>query len=416
MLAASLFGASATANADDGDWTNWRGPNGTGSVSTGEYPVKWDGTNVTWKISLPGKGGSTPIVLKNRIYLTTPDAGEDAVVAFDLDGKPLWQTKLGGEAQPKHRTLGSSCNSSPVTDGQRLYVLFKSGNFAALALDGKVLWETNLVQQFGPEHLYWDQGSSPVLTRDQVIIVRVHDGDSWIAGFDKTTGELRWREARNYKCPRENNNGYSTPTLFQEHGKNTLLVWGADHLTAHDASNGKLLWSCAGFNPDGTVEWPAIPSPLIVGDLAIVAVGRDDRHQARLHAIRLGGEGDVTETRRVWERDDIGVFVTSPVAYQGRVYLVRHRGEVACINAADGKTLWSDAFPKDKSSYFSSPTIGNGVLYAAREDGVVFAARVGEKFELLGENPMGERVIAAPVPVANRLLIRGDRHLFCIGR
>ena len=124
----------------------------------------------------------------------------------------------------------------------------------------------------------------------------------------------------------------------------------------------------------------------------------------------------MTETRRVWERDDIGVFVTSPVAYQGRVYLVRHRGEVACINAADGKTLWSDAFPKDKSSYFSSPTIGNGVLYAAREDGVVFAARVGEKFELLGENPMGERVIAAPVPVANRLLIRGDRHLFCIGR
>ena len=254
------------------------------------------------------------------------------------------------------------------------------------------------------------------MTDDHVVVARLHGGESWIAGFDKLSGELRWQQPRNYKVPRENDNGYATPLLFQERGQKALLVWGADHLTAHDAANGKLLWSCDGFNPEATGEWPAIASPIIVGNLAIVAVGRDDERQAHLHAIRLGGEGDVTDTHRAWKRDDIGVFVCSPAAYQGRIYLLRHRGEVACLDAADGKTLWSDALPKDKASYFSSPLIANGILYAAREDGVVFAARVAGGLQVLSENPMNERIVASLVPVANRLLIRGDQHLFCVGR
>jgi outer membrane protein assembly factor BamB len=155
---------------------------------------------------------------------------------------------------------------------------------------------------------------------------------------------------------------------------------------------------------------------LIAGDLAIVPVGRDDQHQGQLHAIKIGGVGDVTTTHRAWKRDDVGVFVCSPAEYKGRIYLLRHRGEVACINATDGRTIWNDAFPKDRSSYFSSPVVANGILYAAREDGVVFAARVEGTFKLLSENPMGERIIATPVPAASRLLLRGDKHLFCISR
>jgi outer membrane protein assembly factor BamB len=416
MLVASALCVVASSKGDDEDWSNWRGPNGNGSTSIGDYPVKWDRTNVAWSARLPGKGSSTPIVWKERIYLTAPVEGQDAVLAFDFAGKRLWQTALGAETAPKHRTLGSSCNSSPVTDGQRIYVAFKSGNFAALGMDGKVLWQTNMVQQFGREQLFWDQGSSPVVTDEHVIIARLHGGESWIAGFDKASGELRWRQPRNYKVPSENDNGYATPVLYEEQGRKALLVWGADHLTAHDAANGKLVWSCDAFNPEGTPNWPSIASPLISDNLAIVPVGRDDQHQGQLHAIKLGGTGDVTMTHRAWKRDDMGVFVSSPAAYKGRIYLLRHRGEVACINASDGKTIWNDAFPKDRSSYFASPVIANGILYAAREDGVVFAARVVSKFELLSENPMGERIIATPVPVANRILIRGDQNLFCVSR
>jgi outer membrane protein assembly factor BamB len=413
-LAMLLTWTSRLATADEANWPNWRGPNANGSIASGDYPVKWDTNSVLWRAALPGKGSSTPIVWKERIYLTAPLDGQDAVLAFDFNGQPLWQTKLGPETPPKHRTLGSSCNASPVTDGQSIFVRFKSGNFAALALDGAIRWQTNLVQQFGEEHLFWDQGSSPAVTEQHVVLARMHDGESWIAGFDKATGELRWQQARNYSVPSENDNGYSTPLLLHENGKKELLIWGADHLTAHDAADGKLLWSCDGFNPQGTENWPAIATPLIVGDLAIVPVGRDDRHQAHLYAVRLGGTGDVTKTHLAWKRDDVGVFVCSPAEYKNRIYLLRHRGEIACLDSANGQTLWNAAFAKDKSSYFSSPVVANGTLYAAREDGTVFAARVEDKFELLGENPMGERIIASPVPVANCLLLRGDRHLFCI--
>jgi outer membrane protein assembly factor BamB len=154
---------------------------------------------------------------------------------------------------------------------------------------------------------------------------------------------------------------------------------------------------------------------VIRDNVVVVPVGRDDRaNQARLHAVRLGGAGDVTGTHRVWQRDDLGVFCSSPVEYRGRIYLLRHRGGVVCVDPATGNTLWADAFPRASSSFYSSPIVANGILYAAREDGTVFTARVDERFELLGENAMGERVIASPIPMGDGVLIRSDRTLFYI--
>jgi outer membrane protein assembly factor BamB len=408
LVAFLAFSTAARANEA---WPNWRGPNFNGSVATGKYPVKLD--NVLWKVTLPGKGTSVPAVHEERIYVTCPADGEDAVLAFDFAGKEVWQRRLGPADPPKHRTLASSSNASPVTDGKHLYVYFKSGTFAALKPDGTVLWKQNLVEQFGRDQLFWDQGTSPMLTDKNVILARLHGGESFLAAFDKLTGDLRWREIRNYKVPVENNNGYTTPLLFPHQGKPALLVWGADHLTAHDSETGKSLWSCGGFNPDQTGYWPAIATPVIVGNIAVIPAGRDDRNQARVHGIKLDGRGDVTTTHRAWKRDDTGVFVSTPAEYKGRVYLLRHKGEVVCLDPANGKTIWTGAFPEHRTPYYSSPVIANGLLYAAREDGAVFVARVEDKFELLSENPMGERIIAAPVPAANRLFIRGDNHLFC---
>ncbi|MHC1767094.1 MAG: PQQ-binding-like beta-propeller repeat protein [Verrucomicrobiia bacterium] len=336
-------------------------------------------------------------------------------MALDLAGRRLWLTKLGPESPAKHQTLGSSCNSSPATDGQGLFVCFRSGQLAALELDGKVRWQVDLTERFGQEKLFWDQGSSPVLTDRHVIVARLHEGESWVAAFEKRTGELSWQQPRNYKTPVENDNGYTTPVRFDHHGTPALLLWGAEHLTAHESATGKLLWSCGGFNPEGTGYWPAIASPVIHDGLVIVPVGRDDRPgQASVHAIRLGGTGDVSGTHRALKRNDVGVFVPALAEYQGRIYLLRHRGEVVCLDPKTGATLWADPFPRERAPYYSSPVIANGILYAAREDGVVFTAKVGERFQLLGEHPMGERIIASPVPVADRLLLRGDSHLFCI--
>jgi outer membrane protein assembly factor BamB len=190
-----------------------------------------------------------------------------------------------------------------------------------------------------------------------------------------------------------------------------LLVWGAEHLTAHDALNGKILWSVGNFNPDAKANWVVVGSPVIAGDIAVVPYGRG----SRLHGIKLGGSGDVTASNRIWKREDTGTFVTTPAEYKGHVYLLHDRGEVECIDPAMGKTLWRGELPKTSASYYSSPAVADGKIYAAREDGVVFVASVDEKFELLAENDMRERIIASPVPVANRLLLRGERHLFCAG-
>jgi outer membrane protein assembly factor BamB len=186
-------------------------------------------------------------------------------------------------------------------------------------------------------------------------------------------------------------------------------------LTAHKTSNGELLWWCGDFNPEARAFWPAVASQVIAGDIVVVPTGRNDRNQPRLHGIRLGGQGDVTATHRVWKTEQSGTFVPTPAEYQGRVYLLRDRGQVDCVNPTNGQVLWSEDLPRHRSSYYASPLIAGGYLYAAREDGVVFVAKVEEDFELLAENDLGERIIASPVPISHRMLLRGEEHLFCIG-
>ena len=164
----ALACASVTAFAEDnGAWTSWRGPKDFGSIESGNYPSDLGKDQLRWSAPLPGKGCSTPIHLNGSIYLTAPKEGKDAVVSLDAMGKERWTTVFEQEDAGKHRN-GSGCNASPVTDGRSLYVYFKSGTFAALGLDGKVLWQTNLVKSYGKDTLFWDHGTSPVLTAKQI--------------------------------------------------------------------------------------------------------------------------------------------------------------------------------------------------------------------------------------------------------
>jgi outer membrane protein assembly factor BamB len=405
LVPASLFADEAP------NWPRWRGPANIGSNENGTYPEKLDAGSLLWKVELPGKGCSTPIVWDQRIYVTAPIDGQDGVLAFDWAGQPLWKSTVGPERPGKHRN-GSGSNPSPTTDGSAIFVQYKSGHLAAVELDGKVRWRHNLLERYGKDTLYWDYGCSPVLTRGDVVVAMMHNGESYLAAFDKKTGELHWKVSRNYQTPVENDHSYATPIVYQHQGREALLVWGAEHLTSHDAADGKMLWECGGFNPKQVRNWVAVSSHLIVGDMAILPYGRG----SRLHGIRLGGAGNVTDTHRAWLREDTGTFVPTPAAYKGHVYLARDKGEVECIDPAEGKTLWKGALPKGAPSYYSSPAIADGKIYAAREDGVIFVARLGENLEVLSSNDMGERVIASPVPIANRLLIRGEKHLFCYGK
>jgi outer membrane protein assembly factor BamB len=406
------LGATSALAGEPANWPRWRGPRDNGSIEQGDYPVRFGGTSgLIWKTPLPGKGCSTPIVWNHRIYLTAPVDEQDAVLAFDWSGKPLWKTALGPERKGKHRN-GSGCNPSPATDGRDIFLYFKSGTVAAVNLDGKVLWHTNLQERFGKDTLYWDIGSSPALTEQDVVVMVLHHGNSYLAALDKHSGKLDWKVARDYKTAEEGDHSYASPLVIGRGGKEAILVLGGERLTAHDARDGSILWSCAGFNPDAKANWVPVASAVVVGDLAVVPYARGNR----LHGIRLHGSGDVTATHRPWMRSDTGSFVPTPAECRGRIYLLRDRGEVECIDPADGKTIWSGALPKTSSNYYASPTVAGGKLYAAREDGRVFVVGIDGRFELLSENDMGERVIASPVPVEGRLLIRGEKNLFCVGK
>jgi outer membrane protein assembly factor BamB len=406
--------AISGAGEPEFNWPAWRGSHEDGAAEPGNYPQQLDPTNALWRAELSGKGCSTPIVWEKHLFLTAPTNNLDAVLAFDWDGKLEWLTAFGPQSPGSHRN-GSGSNPSAVTDGKSIFVRFKSGTVAALDFSGKVRWQTNIVEGFGPEDLYWDQGTSPVLTSHDVVIARMHGGESWIAAFEKESGRLHWKIPRKFQTPTEDDHAYDTPLVIHNKSDEQVLVWGAQHLTTYAADTGVLMWTCDDFNPQSVPNWPAVASPVVARGIAIVACGRADRGQPRLYGIKLGGTGDVTASHRAWKREDTGTFVPTPAVADGKVYLVRDRGEVECLDPLTGKTIWKDAFPKSSHNFYASPLIASGCVYAAREDGVVFVARIKDGFELVSENKLGEQIIASPVPARNRIFLRGDRHLFCFG-
>lgn len=397
------------------DWPRWRGPSDSGSVAGKNFPATLDPGKLAWKVELSGKGCSTPIVLDRKIYLSVPDGDKDSLVCFDSTGKKIWQTRFGQQDAGKHRN-GSGSNASPTTDGDAVFVYFKSGTFAAVELDGTVRWKKNLNELYGKTELYWSHGTSPVLTNNHVVMARMHSGDSWVAAFDKTDGQEVWKVARDFETPREGDHGYATPVVLQHAQKEALLVYGAEQLTLHDARDGQAYWSCGGFNPDKIELWPTIATPVVLGDIAVVAAGRNDRRLPLLYGVELKGSGDVGADRHLWKRTDTGTFVPSPATWNGSVYLLRDRGQFECLDPATGQTIWEGHFPKHRTRFYSSPLIAGGKLYAIREDGMMFVADIsGGSLNVLSEHKLKESVIGSPIPLGNKILVRGEKHLFCFG-
>lgn len=409
MAPAILIALASTAAADN--WPSWRGADDSGCAAKGAYPVAFGAdSGLVWKIPLPGKGCSTPVVWEQRIFVTAPTDGNDSVIAYDWNGEIVWRHALGPEKAGRHKN-GSGSNPSPVTDGRLIFVLFKSGDLAAFTLDGAMYWSTNLHKRFGEGKLFWDFGTSPVVTDGFVIVAVMHAGESYVVAFEKDTGALAWKVARNYETPVEGDHGYTTPLVYRDGGEERVLVWGAIHLTEHDARDGKIVWSCGGFNTEGTRNWVPVASAVIANGMAVVPYGRG----TRLHGVKIGGKGDVTTTNRKWKRDDTGAFVPTPAVYEGHVVLLRDEGEVQRVDPVTGATLWRADLPKGKGKFYASPVIADGKLYTARENGIVYVSKLGKGLEPLSTNDMGEQVIASPVPVDGRLLIRGSKHLFCVG-
>jgi len=398
------------------NWDNWRGPAGSGVAPAGDYPVKFSDTeNVHWKIPLPGRGSSTPIIWGDRIFLTCgigkgPE-GQDGVMAFDWKGKELWRKSLGNQRPGKHKN-GSGSNPSIVTDGQRLFAYFKSGTLAALDLNGKILWKTNLQKSFGEDSLWWDLGTSPVLAGPNVVVAVMHEANSYLVAYNQESGKQVWKVSRDYPVKEETGQSYTTPIVMEQGGTLALIVWGADRLTAHDAKDGSVIWTCAGFNPEDKKYWRVIGSPAVSDDVAVVPYGRGDF----IAGVKLGGKGDVTKTHRLWEKTGIGADCPTPIAHNGKAYNLSDKGTLTALDIKTGAEAWSENLPKARGKFYSSPTLAGDKIYAAREEGDVYVVQVRPNFKVLASNRINDRIAAAPVLINDKVLLRTAGHLYCFGK
>jgi outer membrane protein assembly factor BamB len=422
-LATAWLGVAANA----GDWPNWRGAALDGVAEGDGYVTEWlaggdDGVqkHVLWKTKLPGLGGSTPAVHGDAVVLTCGIDEKNAAICFDRSGKERWRRVLGAERPGKHKKA-TGANPSPVTDGEHVWVYFKSGELACLKLaDGAVVWQTNLQERFGKDTLWWDLGTSPVLSKKAVIIAVMQEGPSYLVAFDRTTGKELWKHDRMLEAPMEATQSYTTPLVLEgdaSKGEPTemLVVLGADHVTAHDTQDGRELWRVGGLNPTANGYFRSIASPVAAGDLVIAPYARGES----VTAIRRGGKGDVTASHVVWARTDVGSDVPTPAVKDGQIVICSDKGRVVGLDVATGKTRWEKELPKNRNAYSSSPILVDGHVIVTREDGASFVLRLPREGEpepaIIGTGIVDEMTVATPVCVDGRIYLRTHDALWCLG-
>lgn len=421
LLPACLI-ISALNHLSASDWPGWRGPSGNGVADGSGYPVTWDAdTNVKWKYEINGIGASTPAVCAGKIFLTSTSENTNQVTCVGLDGQKIWAATLGESIEGKQGKDGTGANPSPVVDGERVFVYFKSGDFGCFSLDGKLLWQTNVFRQFAEvtsETLWWDLGTSPVLTKNAVIITMMHSGPSYLAAFDRVSGDLLWKHDRMTDAPREAAQSYTTPIVTtNDAGKEVIIVTGADYVTCHDAASGKELWRVGSLNPEGNEYFRSISSS-VAGDGYVVA---PYARGGTLTCIRMGGSGDVTKSHVAWTNQDTAADVPTPAIANGRIFVLRDtrtaRGTIDCLDLKTGKTIWSGQLEKHRMTFRASPIVADGRLYVTRQDGTVFVLdAVGDEFKVLAKNQIAEEhTIATPVFVDGKILLRTQDSLYCVG-
>ncbi len=423
VLVTFLMAMSAknTTVADDG-WPMWRGASQNGVAQGSEFPTRWSNENgVAWEVVVPGKGSSTPVVSGNSSFMTSGIDGKNVVLSIDLtNGKVLWETPLGSDRGNKHKKGGGS-NPSAVSEGDQVFAYFRSGDLGCVGVDGKVRWHVNLQDMFGEDTLWWDLGSSPMLTDNAVVIAVMQSGPSYLVAFDKESGAVIWKQDRMLGAPEEAAQSYSTPLAVTINGKDAIAVMGADHLTLHDAGDGDLLGKLGGFNPTDHKYFRSISSPVADGNLIVCPYARGESVTCvRMDQVAAGKGTDAI----AWFRDDLGSDVPTPAIKDGRVYLVgdgnAFKGNVACLDLNTGKTIWTIQLPKSRIGLSSSPLIAGDNLYVTAEDATthVIGPISSDQPKLLSSNPLDDDepfTVASLIPIGKSLLLRSKSHLYRIG-
>lgn len=425
------FLTSVNNSASAQNWPQWRGPDGSGISTETGIPTEWtESKNVRWKAPIPGRGHSSPIVWGNRVFLTTsiegpivpgaqavrhvrrgqeylhPDSvGADhsytmKLVCLDFEtGKQLWEkTVYEGTVYDNRHKKNTYASATPATDGRFVYLSFEAEGLYCYDFDGKRIWKTSLGRiakgGMGP-------GTSPVLFQNLLILQcdQEYGEGSFIAAVDKKTGKEVWRVARDQR------RSWATPLLVKFANRTELVTSGPNKIISYDPLTGKELWSAP-----GVVSNP-IPSPVAGNGLVIVTAGSEAK---RVIAIKLGGSGDLTDTANVaWRYDKGTAYVPSPLLYNDHLYLLTDAGAISSLEAATGKLIYQARLPV-ATKFTASPVAFDGKILIVSEDGDSFILKAGPTPEVLNANGLSEPVYASPAIVRGRILIRGEKNLYCI--
>lgn len=427
FLCSFLLVGMVEATAADEGWPQWRGPLGTGAAPHSDPPVEWgEAKNVRWKVALPGKGHSTPIVWGDRIFLTTAvpygemlppkhstapgthdgvpvtQRHEFVVLAVNRrDGKILWQKTVHKKLPHEggHYT-GSLASNSAVTDGTHVIAFFGSHGLYCLGMDGTVKWQ----KQFGEMQTKHGHGesASPVLHEDLVFVNWDHDGPCFVAAYDKATGQQRW------KVDRDEETSWSSPIMVENDGQAMLIVAGTNRVRAYEPATGKVIWECGGLSSN------IVATP--VAGAGMLFAGSSYEKKALL-AIRLDrAKGDITGSNRIaWTRNRGTPYVPSPLLYGDSLYFLTHyQGIMSRVDAVTGTDNPGPFRLGSMGNIYASPVAGGGRVYVTDLDGKTIVMSHADKPEVLAVNVLDEEFAASAAIVGRELFLRGKTYLHCI--
>jgi outer membrane protein assembly factor BamB len=421
-------------------WPHWRGPSASGVSAETGLPSRWSSTEgIAWKAAIRGLGVSSPIVWGNRVFVTsqvgsgasrqgprlaqgadaaagaerslgagagaaTPAAGDITflVTAFDrATGSKLWEssTKAAG-TMPSVHDKHNMASSSPVTDGERVYAWFATGQLVAIDMSGKTVWTKHLGTEYGPFEINWGHAGSPTIYKGQLFLICYHDPASYLLSLDAATGAVKWKADQ----PR-GLTSYSTPLVVETNGGAAeVIVNSSAGIAAHNAANGEMLWRF-----DEANRFP-VPMPAVHDGIIYTSRGY---RSSPFMAIRPGGKGDIAASNVVWRVPSGGPYISSLVHYNGLIYMV---GDVGVLTVTDAKTGERVYQERIGGVYSASPVAADGKVYLLSEDGETIVINAGRTPTIASRNKLDARLLASPAIAAGRLFIRSDDALYAIGK
>ncbi|MGC6449967.1 MAG: PQQ-binding-like beta-propeller repeat protein [Pirellulaceae bacterium] len=402
------------------DFLQFRGESGQGRSAQADVPTTWsDDSNLLWKAELSGRGSSSPIVVGDRVFVTAyagygnsdQSGGQDKLVreliCFNLeDGKQIWKATVGNQQREDvyqgFITEHGYATSTPVSDGEFIYVFYGKSGVLAFDMTGKQQWHVNVGT--GSAQRRWGSAPSLVLHQDKVI-VNASDESQTMFALNKKDGSVAWKaEASGLE------NSFNTPLLVKSGERTELIVAVPWEIWSLDADTGKLLWYTE-TDLDNNV------SPSMVEKNGVVyAIG--GRSGGSI-AVRIGGQGDVSKTHVVW-RGEASSYVPSPVLYEDRLYWVNDRGIAHCINAKTGALVYQhrlDIKSGGGRSFYASVMVIGGKIYAVSRFNGTIVYEPGDEFKQIAKNQLSDEAMfnASPAVAEGKILIRSDSHLYCIG-